>query len=155
AGGPLVVAQVNAVDGLVWVDGCWRGNAWVPRQAVDELGQGLTAALQLRLGAAGVVQGAEGEVAGGAAGPRGEGLKVGEDGAADVALGDKRSGFRGPCRRGGAGVNPLLEQGDVILGGAGLLALRRHFALEHALIELGRRRLARNDLAARDQLVTV
>ena len=46
-------AQVNAQNAALRVDGPQAGHAWMPRQAVDELGQRQAASLQVGLGHAG------------------------------------------------------------------------------------------------------
>ena len=103
----------------------------VPRQAVDELGEGVAVGLQFLVGEAGVVQVGEREVALEAAGAAVDRFQVGEDDVVDVGRGDERAvRDRLAARR--TGRDPLLDGGDLGFARPRLLVGRRHGAVVDA-----------------------
>ena len=154
AGVPEDVAQVDAEDEAGGVDGLGKGDARMPGQAVEQLGESLAEGGQLVRPVAGVGQRHQGEVAGEAPVPPRHFLQVGEDPIQDGVLGDER-GLRLLREGRSAGGDPVAQRGDLSGRGTMLGAGGRHLAGGDAREERRAGRIAGHDLAAGHQLVAV
>ena len=128
-----------------------QGDARVPGEAVEQLGQGVAIGLQLVGAEVGVGQRGQAEIAEETPAAFVLLVQVGED---QVEHG--RVGQDGPAddrrRRRGAGFDPLLEKGDVVGRRPRLFAGRRHLAGGDALEERRLVGLSGHDLLAGDEL---
>ncbi len=153
-GVPEVVAQVDAQDEAVGVDGPGQSDARVPGEAVDELAEAAAVGLEFVGPGAGVGQGGEAEVALEAAAAFVVFFEVGEDPGHDGVVADGGAGNDGPVR-GSAGLDPLADQGDVLRRGPRVLAGRRHLAGGDLLVEGRVVGLAGDELMAGDEAFAV